>query len=102
MEKMPLEKLEKLTKADLLKIIGELQKTLDEIESGTEDLAKKVEEVEKRTCEEVVKKLTSEKTILRDLVEISCRENCPHHKNEDACKNCSVAEKLKDIDGVDK
>ena len=102
MEKMPLEKLEKLTKADLLKVIGELQNTLEELETGTEELAKKVEEVEKNTCEDVVEKLTSEKSVLRELVEISCRENCPHHKNEDACKNCSVAEKLKDIDGVDK
>ena len=49
MEKMPLEKLEKLTKADLLKVIGELQNTLEELETGTEELAKKVEEVEKNT-----------------------------------------------------
>ena len=57
MEKMPLEKLEMLTKADLLKIIGDLQRTLEELESGTEELAKKVEEAEKHTCEDVVKKL---------------------------------------------
>lgn len=99
MEKMPLEKLEMLTKADLLKVIGDLQRTLEELESGTEELAKKVEEAEKRTCEDVVKKLTSEKSVLRELVEISCRENCPHHKNENACRNCSVAEQLKAIDG---
>ena len=99
MEKMPLEKLEMLTKADLLKIIGDLQRTLEELESGTEELAKKVEEAEKHTCEDVVKKLTSEKSVLRELVEISCRENCPHHKNEQACRNCSVAEQLKAIDG---
>ena len=99
MEKMPLEKLEMLTKADLLKVIGDLQRTLEELESGTEELAKKVEEAEKRTCEDVVKKLTSEKSVLRELVEISCRENCPHHKNEQACRNCSVAEQLKAIDG---
>ena len=96
---MPLEKLEMLTKADLLKVIGDLQRTLEELESGTEELAKKVEEAEKRTCEDVVKKLTSEKSVLRELVEISCRENCPHHKNENACRNCSVAEQLKAIDG---
>ena len=96
---MPLEKLEMLTKADLLKVIGDLQRTLEEFESGTEELAKKVEEAEKRTCEDVVKKLTSEKSVLRELVEISCRENCPHHKNENACRNCSVAEQLKAIDG---
>lgn len=99
MEKMPLEKLEMLTKADLLKVIGDLQRTLEELESGTEELAKKVEEAEKHTCEDVVKKLTSEKSVLRELVEISCRENCPHHKNEQACRNCSVAEQLKAIDG---
>ena len=97
---MPLEKLEMLTKADLLKVIGDLQRTLEEFESGTEELAKKVEEAEKRTCEDVVKKLTSEKSVLRELVEISCRENCPHHKNENACRNCSVAEQLKAIDGA--
>ena len=84
---MPLEKLEKLTKAELLTVLGDLQRTLEELESGTEELEKKV------------KKLTSEKSILRELVEISCRENCPHHKNENACRNCSVAEQLKAIDG---
>ena len=99
MEKMSSEKLEKLTKTELLTIIGDLQKTLEELESETEDLAKKVEEIEKCTCEDVVKKLTSEKSVLRKLVEISCRENCPHHKNENACRNCSVAEQLKAIDG---
>ena len=99
MEKMSSEKLEKLTKAELLTIIGDLQRALEELESGTEALAKKAEEVEKSSCEDVVKKLTSEKSVLRELVEISCRENCPHHKNENACRNCSVAEKLKSIDG---
>ena len=79
MEKMSSEKLEKLTKAELLTIIGDLQRALEELESGTEALAKKAEEVEKSSCEDVVKKLTSEKSVLRELVEISCRENCPHH-----------------------
>ena len=94
--------LDKKTKNELISLLENLGVQLEELEKENERLKKEVETAADAAADAVadtvVEMLRADKKRLRELVEISCRENCPHHKNEEACKNCSVAADLAEID----
>ncbi|MBQ9502871.1 MAG: hypothetical protein IJU70_11990 [Lentisphaeria bacterium] len=37
---------------------------------------------------------TDRETALREIVELSCQDHCPHRGNEDACRNCTIGKRL--------
>lgn len=77
--------LEKKTKTELLAMIEELQKRLDASLSTV--------------VTDSTEALTAEIAALREIIEISCKDHCPHHQQEESCRNCAIKKRL---DGIGK
>jgi len=102
-----MEGLTRKTKAELIKMVQQLSEdktTLEKLQAITEehfqaqkfradDLQKKLEHGNGAILQEFerIKKFNTE---LLDLVEMSCRDHCPHHGAADACRNCAIHQKL--------
>ena len=102
-----MEGLTRKTKAELVKMVQQLTEdktTLEKLQAITEehfqaqkfradDLQKKLELRNGAVSQEFerVKKFNA---ALLDLVEMSCRDHCPHHGAPDACRNCAIHQEL--------
>lgn len=69
-----MESLEKKTKAELISIIHDLEKR----------------ELENPTGSDAETKIGK----LLEIIEISCKDHCPHHRQEEACRNCEIKKRL--------
>ena len=89
--------MENKTKAELLQLIAERDEIVKKLEADAASLVEELAKLEEKICDDVVEKLTAEKKELLELLKISCDNNCPHHHAPEACKNCSIEQRLSKI-----
>lgn len=84
--------LKKLTKAELIKYITEL-----EAKTGS---AANAEETEK--LKNALELKTRAVSLLKEVVEMSCKDHCPHHAMVEACRNCAIKKKMLELAASEK
>ena len=94
-----MESLENKTKKELLDLLAEQRNTIEKLEAETAALAEEITKFEEKNCDGIVEKLIAEKSGLLELLKVTCDNNCPHHHAPEACKNCSVEKRVKEICG---
>jgi len=118
--------LAKKSKAELIAMVEDLTTRLDgnktivvNLQAENDELKKKLAAAENpdktlKAAEATVitdstKALTAEvaaerksNVALREIIELSCQDHCPHHRNEGACHNCEIRKRLNAIDGARK
>ena len=100
----------KMTKDELTAKIGELTAENDTLRSDKQilegdlqearaDLAAAKEELE--TLKNADPKTAPENNgtiaALREIIDLSCKDHCPHRGKAEACKNCTIYLKLQEI-----
>ncbi|MBE6363419.1 MAG: hypothetical protein E7054_07160 [Lentisphaerae bacterium] len=100
-----------MTKEELTTKIGELTAENDTLRSDKQilegdllearaDLAAAKKELE--TLKNADPKTASEDSgtiaALREIIDLSCKDHCPHRGKVEACKNCTIYLKLQEID----
>lgn len=60
-----------------------------------------IQQMEQKKCEPENPSGGDPETIreLREIIEISCKDHCPHHQQEESCRNCAIKKRL---DGIGK
>jgi regulator of replication initiation timing len=106
--------LAKKSKAELIAMVEDLTTRLDgnktivvNLQAENDELKKKLAAAEATVITNSTKALTAEiaaerkaNSALRELVTLSCKDHCPHHLQQEACRNCSIHRKLSEIIGA--
>lgn len=101
-----MENLEKKKKEELIVIIYDLQKELEEARDKNtilkQELTQKIEDA-KETLETLKARKaipntdTDKISALLEIIKLSCQDHCPHGGKVEACKNCSIYLKLEKL-----
>lgn len=88
--------LKKLTKAELIVRIAELEKQLENsaiLNMRTQDSS--TGEVIK--LKNALEQKTRAVSLLKEVVAMSCKDHCPHHAMVEACRNCAIKKKMLEL-----
>lgn len=91
------ESLTKKTKAELIEMVEALTARLEACSMPGATTASAALTDAATDCAgpaEDVRPATDRETALREIVELSCQDHCPHRGNEDACRNCTIGRRL--------
>ena len=87
----------------------ELKKKLAAATAAAEKSDKKLKAASSTVITDSTKALTAEvaaerksNAALREIIEMSCQDHCPHHRNEGACQNCEIRKRLNAVGGARK
>ena len=89
-------------------VVG-VQAKNDELKKTVAALQKKLDSSKTTVVTDSTKALNAEiaaarksNAALREIIELSCKDHCPHHQQQEACKNCVIRQKLAEIVGAEK
>ena len=98
-----MENLTRKTKDELIAIVGDLEQKLaaavsdkqvieGDLLEARNDLRQLQENAERKDC-----RCSETIAVLREIIDLSCKDHCPHRGKAEACKNCTIFLKLQDI-----
>ena len=101
-----MENLTRKTKDELIAIVGDLEQKLAaavsdkqiiegdllEARNDLRQLQENADPIERKDC-----RCSETIAVLREIIDLSCKDHCPHRGKAEACKNCTIYLKLQDI-----
>ena len=101
-----MENLTRKTKDELIAIVGDLEQKLAaavsdkqviegdllEARNDLRQLQENAASIERKDC-----RCSETIAVLREIIDLSCKDHCPHRGKIEACKNCTIHLKLENL-----
>ena len=85
------------TKVELIARIAELEMQLENDKNVIQTLLRRSSAGNVITLKNALELKTRAVSLLKEVVEMSCKDHCPHHAMVEACRNCAIKKKMLEL-----